>query len=204
MSDLSTDHAVLKFTTDAAFKFDEVNEVLERLEARCSVFLAAQAEGAIDHRIEFSVEARYPNQIWEIDVPLSTTRIASEADLSRLSAAFHDAHKRIFEIEDPDSSVEFVTWRAKVSCRLKENPESRLASLAQTHDQGVARQAYFTSAGWTDTPVYRLETLPSGQPVSGPAMIESSYTTVVVDAGTVARRTEAGAICVEILKDASL
>lgn len=204
MSDLSTDHAVLKFTTDAAFRFDEVNGVLERLEARCHAFLAAQAGGAIDHRIEFSVEARYPNQIWEIDVPLETTRIASQDDLDRLSAAFHAAHKRIFEIEDQESAVEFVTWRAKVSCRLKENPENRLASPADTREEGVARQAYFAGAGWAETPVYRLEALPSGQPVRGPAMIESSYTTIVVEAGTVARRTEAGAICVEIMKDASL
>lgn len=203
MSDLSTDHAMLKFTTDAAFRHDEVNGVLEQLEARCRTFLDAQSDSTINHRIEFSVEARYPNQIWEIDVPISTKRIASQADLSLLSTAFHETHRRIFEIDDPDSPVEFVTWRAKVSCRLKENPDSRLAQVAKIRDEGVARKAYFADAGWIDTPVHRLETLSSGQPIPGPAMIESSYTTVVVDAGTVARRTEAGAICVEILKEVS-
>ena len=46
----------------------------------------------------------------------------------------------------------------------------------------------FRDTGRVDAPVYDLDALPQDQPVTGPAIIESSFTTIVVDPGSRALR----------------
>jgi N-methylhydantoinase A len=194
MSELSTDFARLMFTTSAKFAHDKVNSVLAGLKQRCDEFVAGPGAGAIEHKIEFSVEARYPHQIWEIDVPLAFDAIQSSDDLAQVTDAFHDMHQRIFEISDRKSGVEFVTWRAKVSCRLKDGMSGKLPEEAEDLASGTKRQVYFTEIGWSDVAVHRFESMRAGKPVFGPAIVESSFTTVVVEPGTVAERTKAGGL----------
>lgn len=198
MSDLSSDHARLKFTTSRAFAFDDVNDVLEGLGRRCQAFVEGPGRDGIDHRVEFSVEARYPHQIWEIDVPLRGARVETAEDLARLAEAFHDMHQRIFEISDRSSDVEFVTWRAKVSCRLKEAGSGALATEGDFAGDHARRRVYFRGPGWSEAGVHRFEAMADGQCVTGPAIIESSFTTVVVDPGAVARRTPAGGLKITV------
>ncbi len=196
MSELSSDYAQMLFTTSNRFAFDEVNAVLEALEARCEVFANGPGEGALEAIIEFSVEARYPHQIWEIEVPMTVRRLTDEADLAALKRTFHETHKMIFEISDPHSEVELVTWRAKVRCRLREGNSGRLASPDATKPITSRRKVYFVDTGWVEADVVRFETMEPDQPAAGPAIIESSFTTVVVDPGTSARRTAGGGLSV--------
>jgi N-methylhydantoinase A len=119
MSELSADYAQMLFTTSQRFDEAGVNAVLAALESRCRAFADGPGEGALETTIEFSVEARYPHQIWEIEVPLGAGRIEGADALAAIKSIFHDTHKAIFEISDPKSEVEFVTWRAKVRCRLR-------------------------------------------------------------------------------------
>jgi N-methylhydantoinase A len=44
--------------------------------------------------------------------------------------------------------------------------------------------------GWMDAPVVRFEALSPDAPVTGPAIVESSFTTVVIDPWATAARTE--------------
>ncbi|HEX2528234.1 MAG TPA: hydantoinase/oxoprolinase family protein [Geminicoccus sp.] len=194
MSELSSDYAQMLFATSARFSFDKVNEVLARLAERCAAFAAGPGEGALETVTEFSVEARYPHQIWEIEVPMASGRINNAAELDALKQAFHATHKSIFEISDPNSEVEFVTWRAKVQCRLREGGTGRLPVVKDTGAIMSRRPIYFASTGWVDAPVARFEAMEAGEPVAGPAIIESSFTTVVVDPGAVAVRTPGGGL----------
>jgi N-methylhydantoinase A len=194
MSELSSDYAQMLFTTSARFAFDQVNQLLADLESRCRTFADGPGEGALEVVTEFSVEARYPHQIWEIEVPIASNRLRDQTDLDALKAAFHQNHKTLFEISDPASEVEFVTWRAKVKCRLR---ESSLGRLAEPQDAGATlsnRKIYFGATGWIDAPVARFETMQADRPLSGPAIIESSFTTVVIDPGTTAARTDGGGL----------
>ncbi len=196
MSELSSDYAQLQFTTSRNFAAEKINSVLAALKRRCLEFLSGAGRGAISHRIEFSVEARYPHQIWEIDVPipLELEAVETKADLTRLTDAFHEMHRRIFEICDRDSDVEFVTWRAKVSCQLKEATSGNLPRAGDFAKQRAKRDVYFSETGWRQVAVHRLEAMQEGSRVTGPAIIESSFTTVVVDPNTVAQRTRAGGL----------
>jgi N-methylhydantoinase A len=201
MSELSSDYAQLHFTTSRSFAFDKVNVVLASLKERCAEFVKGPGRDAIEHRIELSVEARYPHQIWEIDTPLSMNAIETPDDLRRLTDAFHDMHQRIFEIADRTSDVEFVTWRAKVSCRLKETMAGRLDRSDDMVGTSVTRAVYFPETGWRDVVVHRFETMQDHAVVIGPSIIESSFTTVVVDPGAIALRNAAGALEVTFEKE---
>ncbi len=194
MSELSSEYAQMLFTTSDRFAFDKVDQVLARLASRCETFAEGPGEGALDVITEFSVEARYPHQIWEIEVPIASGRVLLQADLDALKSAFHETHKSIFEISDPASEVEFVTWRAKVRCRLREGGSGFLPNPKDTGPMLTARKVYFGATGWVEAPVTRFEAMRPGEPVAGPAIIESSFTTVVVDPGTVAVRTEGGGL----------
>ncbi len=197
MSDLSSDYAQLKFTTSRNFAFDDIVAVLDGLERQCRAFIDGPGKGGIAHRIEFSVEARYPHQIWEIDVPLRSGSTAA-GDLARLRDDFHDMHQRIFEISDRASEIEFVTWRAKVSCRLKEATSRTLPREGDFSGEHAVRKIYFRETGWREVPVHRFEAMGADHAVTGPVIIESSFTTVVVDPNAVARRTPAGGLRIAV------
>lgn len=194
MSDLSSDFAQLHFTTSGNFDEIKVNQVLADLKARCQVFANGPGADAIEHKIEFSVEARYPHQIWEIDVPLGSDQFTDAADMKALKSAFHEMHQRIFEISDPNSEVEFVTWRAKVSCKLKETTSGSLPNEGDFSGGKAKRPVYFSETGWIDVPVHRFEAMKPGDPAAGPAIVESSFTTVVVEPSTIAERTAGGGL----------
>ncbi|TCN22827.1 hydantoinase/oxoprolinase family protein [Sinorhizobium americanum] len=194
MSDLSSDFAQLHFTASGNFDEVKVNQVLADLKARCQAFANGPGADAIEHKIEFSVEARYPHQIWEIDVPLPSEQFTDASDMQALKSAFHEMHQRIFEISDPNSEVEFVTWRAKVSCKLKETTSGSLPSEGDFAGGKAKRPVYFSETGWIDVPVHRFEAMKPGEPAAGPSIVESSFTTVVVDPSTIAERTAGGGL----------
>lgn len=197
MADLTSEFARMRFTTSQNCDRAAINEVLAELEAQCLTFIDGPGKGTQESTIEFSVEARYPHQIWEIEVPLRGTRLDSEEDVAALVLAFHQAHKDLFEISDPHSGIELVTWRAKVRCRLKDSGAGRLSGEAAGHVDGT-RRVYFSGSGWVDAAVQGFEAMGLDSKVTGPAIIESSFTTVVIDPGAVARRTASGSLTVEV------
>ena len=103
--------------------FDAVNAVLADLEDQCRAFIDGPGAGSLDQTVEFSVEARYAHQIWEIEVPLRVNRFASDADVTWLKEDFHATHREIFAIDDPESerpssgqnSTYHVTFTARSS-----------------------------------------------------------------------------------------
>jgi N-methylhydantoinase A len=188
----------MAFTTSDRFDFKTVNAILADLEEKCRAFITGPGAGSLEQTIEYAVEARYPHQIWEIELPLRSGRFATEQDVRQLVADFHRAHKEIFEISDPNSEIEAVTWRARVGCRLRDAAPGRLVESSSQAEIGGTRRVYFAGTGWVEATVARFERIGSEAPVVGPAIVESSFTTVVVDPGAVATRTAAGSLSITV------
>ena len=194
MSDLSSDHARMLFCVSRDFPFDKVDAVLGGLLAQCRAFAEGPGAGAFEVVTEASVEARYPHQIWEIEIPVAGGRVHGPADLDALKASFHAMHRSIFEINDPSSEVEFVTWRAKVSCRLREGGGGQLPARPAAMGERLSRPVYFEGTGWIEAPIASFESMAPDVAVDGPAIVESSFTTVVIDPGSRAVRTAGGGL----------
>ena len=196
MSDLRAEFSGTLYTQTASFDTDRVNELLARLENQCREFIAGPGAGSIEQIIEFTAEARYPSQIWEIEVPLRKNRISSDANVAELRDDFHATHENIFAIADNKSEVEIVGWRANVRCRLRDGVEWNVREAAGEVDVPESREAYFSDVGLVEARVLRFEDMERGAEVAGPAIIESSFTTVVVDPGASALRSASGSLVI--------
>ena len=194
ISDLSREYRTMFFTTSDNWDEASVNRVLAQLGKRCQAFVDGPGTGAIESSIEFAVEARYAGQVWEIEVPLATAIFNERADLSELIKDFHAAHQEIFAINDPDSTVEMVGWIASVSCRLRRNIGSRLQEIG-TKTVTESREVYFDGVEVT-TPIYPMQSIPMALTTEGPAIIETPYTTIVIDPAARFYRSEHGSVII--------
>jgi N-methylhydantoinase A len=195
MSDLATEFSQLHLTTASRFDWTGVNAVLAELEARCRAFAEGPGARGVASAIEFSVEARYARQIWEIQVPLRRARVVGPADISQLVADVHATHQEIFAIDDRASEIEFVMWRARARCALRAAEIGRVVE-SETASRRSARPAHFDGIGRVRAPVVALAAMPCDVPHAGPVIVESPVMTVVVDPGAVARRTERGSLVI--------
>jgi N-methylhydantoinase A len=191
ISELSRSFEVALAAVDGTFDFDAVNGVLGELEARAREFIEGPGEGLETSTIDFSVEARYPHQVWELEVPLRGSRIVTDADLAALCADFHAVHRDVFAIADEASGIEFASWHARARCRLAEpvRPQATVADEPPTK-----RQIFLPGEGAVTAEVWKLEAVPVGEPLCGPAIIEAAATTVVVDPGIGFERRASGAL----------
>ena len=197
MSDLTSQYRRTLFMTSEAFDRDAVNRLLDQLEASCQNFIDGPGTGAIDTSVEFFAEARYPEQVWEIEVPIDSRRFSSDADVGALVEAFHDAHQDIFAISDPQSGIEVVGWTAAVKCRLRESESGTLISADASAELEGFREAYFGGVGFVDAAVRRFEAMEVGEKIVGPAIVESPFTTVVIDPGATAERRASGSLSID-------
>jgi N-methylhydantoinase A len=196
MSDLQSQYTRTFFATSENFDAEGVNAILDQLEARCNAFIDGPGQGSISQTIEFFAEARYPEQVWEIEVPLSVRRFESDADLAALVEEFHRVHDDIFAINDLGSGIEVVGWTASVKCQLRESESGTLVAAETAAAGDGTRKIYFAETGYVDATVRRFEAMTAGEKLAGPAIIESPFTTVVVDPGAVAERRKSGSVSI--------
>lgn len=195
MSDLTAEYAVSLFTHTAAFDAARVNAALADLMQRCRAFALRSGVAAEDLSVHLVAEARYANQVWDIDTPLENIDFSGPNDVAQFRVRFDGVHERIFAVRDPDSEVELVGLRAQARCRLHRQGDFRLRP-SSPEAEPAPRRAYFDRAGWCDTPVRRMDKVGEAW-VRGPALIESPFTTVVVDPAARYRRSSRGAIMIE-------
>ncbi len=197
MSEVTGEFATSLFTSTARFDFDKVNTALADLKAQCAAFADRSGDPARPAQVGIIAEARYENQVWDIDMQLDLDQFADGEDVARLRSTFDRTHRQIFTIDDPASAVEIVGLRATVRCAVRPfaefrlDPDHTIAANPARH-----RRAWFQQTGWAETAIHRLETMPAGQVFAGPAIIESAFTTIVVDPGATAQRSAAGSIVI--------
>lgn len=196
MSDLSARYQNMLFTRSGDFDYARVNTLLADLERRCLDFVEGPGRTAHSHAIAFWAEARYAEQVWEIDVPLPLTRIDGPDGLALLIEAFHCTHEELFAIRDESSEVELVGWGATVACRIRGERDGALVADPEHRPALPARRAYFAGHGYVEAQVHRFEALEVGKLLAGPALIESSFTTVVLNPGANARRCASGSLAI--------
>ena len=196
MSDLTSQWRKTLFMSSEGFDFAAVNAVLEELESRCHAFVEGPGQGSLAQTIEFYAEARYPEQVWEIEVPLRVRRFADKNDVAALVDDFHRAHEDLFAVRDSESSIEIVSWIASVRCGLRDQQQDYLVSTVPSEAASEARSAYFPGEGWVTAQTRRFEAMKAGERLGGPAIIESPFTTVVLPPGATAERRASGSLSI--------
>jgi N-methylhydantoinase A len=184
-ADVVSEFAKSRYAETRSLDRDAVNEALAAVEAEADAFLASLADVASrETSIEFSVEARYRAQVWELNVPVPR-RLESDDDVRALEEAFHAAHERVFAVREPGQYLECLIWKARGTAVL-DKPEVRSREHADDADLVPAAlgEAYFKETGAVTVPLYDGAALPAGGQIDGPAIVREPTTTVVVYPGS--------------------
>jgi len=144
-------------------------------------------QGVPESDIEISVSAdmRYLDQIYEVNV--ATPDLSQDADalLSQWAANFHQRYQELYSYSQSAQEIRLVTLRVSIVGRLPklEPPPLATGNAVPPKEKG-RRNVYF--GRWVDAPIYEIKDLSPGSSVSGPAVLESDFTTVLVEPGDTA------------------
>jgi N-methylhydantoinase A len=184
---LQTDlrYEVSRSLADAAGLPEEarLRGLFAELEAEARARLAAWIPGAPELRR--SAEMRYGEQVFEIGVPLDGVEWTAPGLATRIAAAFHARHESLFTYALRGEEVVLVTARVAAVGRLPARPSPSLPAREAVAPLG-ARRARIGGA-IRDLPVWGFAGLAPDQRVSGPAIVESDTTTVLLLPGDSAR-----------------
>ena len=189
-TDVVTEVGTNQATTSTTFAFGDVNAALARLGESLDEFRDnLRARGMSEFTVEYSVEARYLYQVWELSIPLASGRFNSPADVDVVIRAFHAAHKAVFAVSEEQQEVEFVHWKGRLTGKLQRPPIPIVAGRAGEVTPSRTSQGYFTSTGKVDIPVFHGDQLGPSANVAGPAVIVEPTTTLVLYPGSSATVT---------------
>jgi len=191
-SNIVTEFTQSRFAYTGDFPYDAVNRVLAEIAASMERFEAELRErGLTRFAREFFVEARYPYQVWELDVALPRGRFDGQADLDAMIEAFHREHERVFAVKESGQQIECVYWRGRLTATLDGPPLRRAAAARAGAPVAHSRQAiFFAGHRELETPRFHGEDLSPGTAIDGPAIIDEPTTTIVVYPQSRARVTE--------------
>jgi N-methylhydantoinase A len=194
MSDLVSEYATAFFSGSDHFDHERADELLAGLRQHCEAF-AERNNAAGEPRIEYVAEARYRHQVWQLDVQLREGSLGTPEALGHLIEDFHAVHEEVYAVRDERAVLEIVNLRARVTCPLAGGSDDTVA-LERSQGAPQSRSVYFSDAGLVDAAICRLETMSAGTRVTGPAIIESSFTTIVLNPGAVAERSSNGSLVI--------
>jgi N-methylhydantoinase A len=198
MSDLRAQASHIEFMRTSRFNCERATRILANLEREAVDASPAYLANCV-RTIEYAVEGRYPSQVWEIEVALPGGNFAGEADVRRLIEEFHARHLELFGFADDGDEIEIVAWRA-ICCTKIGNGSRPAASInaAGRFREPRQRSIVFRQTGKVDAPSYDLDSLKPGESLIGPAIVESRFSTIVIDPGARAERRDDGSFVVNV------
>ena len=152
-----------------------LRRLFAEMEAEGRRRLGAQWSGRA--RVSHAVDMRYGEQTFEITVPLPGVDIDSPALMDEVVERFHRRHEELYTYSAPGQDVVLVNARVAVIGELPGLPPEH-AGAAAGDVPPKSRRIYL--GRWVEAPVYDLERARAGLEVKGPALFESSTTTVVL------------------------
>jgi N-methylhydantoinase A len=142
-------------------------------------------------RLEYSVDARYARQSFELVVPIPACP-RDETALAEIGDAFHDLHCKTYGHDNRQEPVHVVSVRLAAVGTLpelviREQPAPSGADAVKSR-----RQVRFHAAGSVEAAVYDRRRMPAGLQAAGPAVIEALESTILVPPGWEAKMNEDG------------
>jgi N-methylhydantoinase A len=152
----------------------------EMIAAQSETFRAIGIDPS-DVRFIRSVSMRYQGQFHEVVIDLPGGDLA-DGDMPVLLAAFHDRYEELYGYALQWRVVEILECHLRGS--TKQSPGYEIAPdsrpLTPLADARVGERACFVGQTHRPLPVYRRDLLRAGHEFSGPALIDSSTSTVLV------------------------
>jgi N-methylhydantoinase A len=153
-----------------------IKRLFAEMEAEGLARLRASFDGPV--RVQRSVEMRYGEQIFEINVPLDGIDWSVDDPLPAIVELFHNRHEELYTYALREQGAVLVNARAAVIGVLPGVPqEPTRAGRADAVPRGE-RRVWLRE--WVTVPVFEFDELAPGQAIAGPAIVESAMTTVLL------------------------
>ena len=199
-TDLKYDYSRSLPTSLLGMDLDAVKALVEGMESEGRQKL--QDQGVLESCIEITVSAdmRYLDQIYEVNVPVPDLTQDLELLLYQWAGNFHARYQELYSYSQSEQEIRLVTLRVSLVGRLPKLDPPPVDKVNTDTVKAKGRRKVYLS-GWTDATVYEITELPPGSLVNGPAVLESDFTTVLVEAGDKATIDSYGGIELQVCLD---
>jgi len=189
-TDLKRDYVRTVYATTATADPAAIEVAFAALEREGAAML--DRAGVAPERRSFAraVDARYARQAYELTVPVPGTVDAPA--LGKIAEVFHDRHRRTYGHDNRSEPVQLVNVRVTAAGAIPPLVIRDQAAPPGTDALKSKRCVWLRACGAVDAAVYDRARMPAGLAVSGPAVIESLESTILVPPGWQAKMNEDG------------
>jgi N-methylhydantoinase A len=165
---------------------EQLNASLEAIEKRARAMMAGEGIAPARQRFEFSLDVRHRGQINEVEVLIPWKRVPADYE-PRLRKLFVGRYEKLYGRGSAlaGAQLEVVVCRLRARALTPRPKITRARGTARAIPKdALLKPRTIWWRGLKKTPVYDGEKLAPGNALRGPAIVETSDTTVVVHPGT--------------------
>ena len=178
-----------------------VRSIMAELEDQGREKLRDQGVPEQDMEVQRSADMRYLDQVYEVNIPVPDPAQEDSRLLAELEANFHRRYQELFSYRQQDQEVRLVTLRVTVVGRLPRMALPEVEAPQTTTGTTKTRRMYL--GGWQEVPVYAIDELSLTVEIPGPVLLESEFTTILVEPGDNARVNRQGGIELRVAQGSS-
>ena len=164
--------------------YQRLNQLFKSVEAKGVEHLLDDGFAQAKIVARRSLEMRYVGQVHECTVDIDTFEIDAKT-IDRIKDAFHRRHEQLYTYSERHSLVEVVNVESTVY-GLIDKPETPVLREGKRAHEALKgrRKAIFAASGESvPTRVYDGGALGAGAEIEGPAIVEETTTTIVIEPG---------------------
>jgi N-methylhydantoinase A len=192
-ADLRRDYVQTLFTTTDAADPATVEAAFAALERQGDAMLDGAGVAADRRRFERSVDARYRRQSYELAVVVAPDPVG-RATLAKIAEDFHQRHRATYGHDNRAEPVQIVSVRVAAIGKIPPLVVRDVPAQSGTDARKGKRKAWFHDTGAVDAAIYDRRHMPAGSRLTGPAVIESLESTILVPPGWTALTNDDGFI----------
>ena len=174
--------------------YDDFNGVVDSLIERAKKELAGEGMPVDDAVFRLELDMLYGGQVHRKRSSSPVLHVNSEADMKAIYDEFEQEFSDAFSplVCHPDGGVyvESFVLTASIPTEVPDIPEYPVAGPDPSEALRSKRPCFWGNGGFEETKVYDFSKLKAGNQISGPSILETEYTTLVVPPGFVCKIDE--------------
>lgn len=182
-----------------AFRSDQVSatQVSQQFQQIAEAALAELRQQGYQGQptLRYYINLRYLGQNYETEIEIPP-EAAGEEQLTRAYEAFHQLHEAMYEYHLPHAVIELVSFKVTAIGTI---PTPHIGTVQPAAARPpLERPVYFAGHGAVPCRVVQRSTLPIGERLTGPLIVEEEGSTTLVEPGMALTRTEHDILIVEV------
>ena len=174
----------------------EAERVFSEHEAEGRVLIEEERVPISEVQVFYEADLLYRGQTHVFRVPVSMPGFSTSA----VAAGLAERYKERFHIELHEMAAVLASLRTTVIGRRKVFDLSVLCGMASSGGalEPITRRPVYFDGRFVDTPIFAREKLAQGARIDGPAIVQQSDATIVIDPGATAETDHLGNLVIDV------